>query len=148
MDVELIEIREFLAELPAFAQLPEAALSRLPRDISVRYLRRGTRFPPEEPDQPYLYIVRTGAVELRDEHDQLIDKLAEGDLYTIPCESEPGKLDYRGLTLEDSLLSKMATVMASMGVGSSNGAVASAPSTKPTMSCRPAPRSAFRRRRA
>lgn len=46
MDVELIEIREFLASNAPFDQLPEATLEALPKRLSVRYLRRGTAFPP------------------------------------------------------------------------------------------------------
>ncbi|MGQ9831056.1 MAG: hypothetical protein ACUVQI_05485 [Thermochromatium sp.] len=50
MDVELIEIQEFLASHPPFDQLPEETLACLPRRLSVRYFRCGTPFPPEAID--------------------------------------------------------------------------------------------------
>jgi len=34
---------------------------------------------------PNLYIIRRGAVELRDEHGVLVGKLAEGDLFPRRC---------------------------------------------------------------
>ena len=88
MDVELIEIRDFLASHHPFDLLPEEVLRHLPKQLSVRYFRRGTSFPPADADQPYLYIVRRGAIDLRDERGELIGKLAEGDLCPWPCRPE------------------------------------------------------------
>lgn len=105
VDVELIEIRDFLAGLPPFAELPKDALARLPREISVRYLRRATPFPPADADQPYLYVLRSGAIELRDANDQLIDKFGEGELYACPAEEvgQAPELALHGTVVEDSL---------------------------------------------
>ncbi|MBK1721120.1 putative nucleotidyltransferase substrate binding domain-containing protein [Thiocystis violacea] len=104
MDVELIEIQEFLASHPPFDQLPQEALERLPKRLSVRYFRRGTEFPPSEAEQPCLYILRRGAVELRDPEGELIGKLAEGDLCEMPCREQPDELNYQGTTAEDTLV--------------------------------------------
>ena len=73
--VELIEIREFLAEFPPFSLLDEDALAALVAHMSIRYLRRGSPFPPEDA-QPEYYVVRKGAIEQRDADDRL---LAEAD---------------------------------------------------------------------
>ena len=78
MDAELIEIRDFLAGHLPFDLLPEEVLEQLPRQLAVRYFRRGTPFPPDDEDSPALYIVRRGAIDLRDERGELIGKLAEG----------------------------------------------------------------------
>ncbi len=56
MDVELIEIRDFLAGHAPFDRLPEETLEALPKRLQVRYLRRGSTFPPADDDQPYLYV--------------------------------------------------------------------------------------------
>ncbi|MEA3640479.1 MAG: putative nucleotidyltransferase substrate binding domain-containing protein [Lamprobacter sp.] len=85
MDVELIEIQEFLAKHPPFEQLPVEALEQLPRQFTVRYLRRGTRFPPADDQAQHLYILRRGAIELRDAEGELVGKLAEGDLFSDVC---------------------------------------------------------------
>ncbi|MEA3274409.1 MAG: putative nucleotidyltransferase substrate binding domain-containing protein [Pseudomonadota bacterium] len=103
MDVELIEIRDFLATHHPFDLLPEAVLEHLPKRLSVRYFRRGTAFPPADADQPYLYILRRGAVELRDERGELLSKLAEGDLCPMPCRSEDPEAPFSGATAEDTL---------------------------------------------
>jgi CBS domain-containing protein len=103
MDVELIEIRDFLASHHPFDLLPGEALDRLPRKLTVRYFRRGSTFPPENADQPYLYILRRGAVELRDERGELVGKLAEGDTCVMDCRPDDPSLQFNGSTAEDTL---------------------------------------------
>ncbi len=104
MNIELIEIRDFLAQSPPFDQLPAPTLEQLPKRLAVRYFRRGSAFPPADTDQPYLYILRRGAVELRDPQGELVSKLAEGDICDTPCrqlgEGEP----FQGKTSEDTLV--------------------------------------------
>ncbi len=103
MDVELMEVRDFLAAHPPFDELPAAALDRLPRALSVRYLRRGRPFPPDDAVAE-LVIVRQGALELRNDRDELVAKYGEGDVYDALC---PGGADVRGLAgfaVEDTLL--------------------------------------------
>lgn len=112
MDIELIEIQDFLTSHPPFDRLPPEALGQLPKRLSVRYFRRGTSFPPEDADQPFLYILRKGAVELRDAGGELIGKLAEGDLCETHCrQSTPtgdssvgAERGERGVTAEDTLV--------------------------------------------
>ncbi len=104
MDVELLEIRDFLANRPPFDQLPEEALDRLPKQLSVRYLRRGTPFPPRDADAPYLYVVRRGAIEMRDAKGELVSKLGEGELCMTPCDPERREAKLDGTTAEDTLL--------------------------------------------
>jgi len=104
MDVELIEIRDFLASHHPFDLLPEEVLERLPKKLSVRYFRRGTPFPPRDDEPACLYIVRRGAVELRDERGELVGKLAEGDLCTMHCRPEDPATALTGATAEDTLV--------------------------------------------
>ncbi len=103
MDVELIEIQEFLAGRPPFDQLPESVLERLPRELSVRYFRRGQTFPPKDAETPCLYILRRGAVELRDPQGELVGKLAEGDICVLSCKYPDKDAPYWGNTSEDTL---------------------------------------------
>ncbi|WP_295408314.1 putative nucleotidyltransferase substrate binding domain-containing protein [uncultured Thiocystis sp.] len=104
MDIELIEIQEFLTKHPPFDQLPEDTLARLPKRLSIRYLRRGSPFPPDDADQPYLYLLRKGAVELRDPQGELVGKLAEGDLCEMPCHQPSQEAGDQGSTVEDTLV--------------------------------------------
>ena len=104
MDVELIEIHEFLAKHPPFEQLPAEALEQLPRQLIVRYLRRGSAFPPQDDQAAHLYILRRGAIELRDGAGELAGKLAEGDLFSDVCIRNGSERGLCGETAEDSLL--------------------------------------------
>jgi CBS domain-containing protein len=105
MDVELIEIRDFLATHPPFDLLPPQTLDRLPRRLTVQYFRRGSAFPPEvaEGVEPSLYILRRGAVELRDAAGDLLGKLAEGDICPLRCRLDTQVPIYSGITVEDTL---------------------------------------------
>lgn len=104
MEIELVEIRDFIAEHHPFQLLTNDQLNELTEKLEVRYLRRGKSFPPQDNDTPHLYIVRTGAVELRDEDNNLIGQLEEGDIYSAECQSDAmtGASSHR--TLEDSFI--------------------------------------------
>jgi CBS domain-containing protein len=102
MEGELIEIREFLARCPPFDGLPETVLDGLPYRLMVRYLRRGSPFPPGEED-PALWLIRGGAVEFRGPDQQLIEKLGEGELHFDACLDAPTLPGQQGKVVEDSL---------------------------------------------
>lgn len=102
MDAELQEIRDFLLASPDYAVLPEPVLDRLPKSLNVRYLRRGSPFPPPESGAADLWLVRAGAVDLRDSEDELLDKLGEGDIFAVPEEPDPVN-PVAGRVVEDAL---------------------------------------------
>ncbi len=104
MDVELAEIRDFLAGVPPVDELPAEVLARLPRAVTIRYLRRGKAFPPDDAAGPALYVVRQGAVELRDDRDELVAKHAEGDLHDASAPPAAGEPGLHGFAVEDTLL--------------------------------------------
>ena len=104
MDVELIEIREFLAKHPPFDHLPADVLDNLPKRLTVRYLRRSSPFPPPDLQAPALPILRKGAVEFRDDTGELLEKLGEGELYPGPCMGLTDSLPGHGKVVEDTLL--------------------------------------------
>jgi CBS domain-containing protein len=103
MEIELIEIREFLAAHHPFDSLPADVLDRLPKMLTVRYLRRGTPVPPADATGRDLYIVRQGAVETRDQRGELIDKLGEGDVLTAACTKHSNEAPMNSVTAEDTL---------------------------------------------
>ena len=101
MEIELIEIHDFLAEHPPFDQLPGDVLVRLSQLLSIRYCRRGMPFPPQDIRGHYAYILRKGALEFRSSDGTLLEKLGEGDLYTLGCEQASGIHHIH--TVEDTL---------------------------------------------
>lgn len=104
MEIELVEIRDFLAQHPPFDTLPDETLNLLPKSLEIRYLRRGSVFPPSDTSNRFLYIIRSGLVDLLDDADQLIEKLDEGDIYTIPCQLVDVGRATHGMAVEDTLL--------------------------------------------
>ena len=104
MDIELLEIRDFIEGLPTFRGIHAEALNTLVEQIAIRYLRRGSTFPPEG-EGSSLYIVRQGAIELRNNEGALLQKLAESDCYSRPCRNAPQENDeLPGHCSEDTLL--------------------------------------------
>jgi CBS domain-containing protein len=103
MDIELIEIRDFLKIHHPFDLLPAEALEGLPTTIEVRYARRGTiLFSPGE-ENKYLWVVRTGAVETLDPEGQLLARLSEGECFGVRAILR-GMAVNRCEAIEDSLL--------------------------------------------
>jgi CBS domain-containing protein len=90
MRAELAEIRDFLAESPPFSLLAASLLDALPAKLAVRYLRRGSAFPPPEEAGRAACLIRQGAVELRDAGGRLLARLAEGDLHESGCHGDDG----------------------------------------------------------
>jgi len=106
MEIELIEIRDFIALYPPFDVLDEEVLNSLPKKLTIRYFRQGSLFPDLDNDTKNLYILRTGAIELRNQYDQLIDKLAEGDIYFNDAYNLDKQNDnsLKGVCIEDTLV--------------------------------------------
>lgn len=104
MEIELVEIRDFIAEHHPFELLDIDQLNALTQKLEVRYLRRGECFPPKGNSYPCLYILRTGALELRDLDNNFIGKLGEGDIYTTECQLLELNVSSCHITLEDCLI--------------------------------------------
>lgn len=104
MEIELIEIRDFLAGCAPFDALPPEELDALPQQMEIRYLRRGSDFPPPQRETPEFLLLRTGAVEIRDTDGRLSEKLAEGSGYIANCEGAPDEAGLTGKAVEDSLI--------------------------------------------
>jgi CBS domain-containing protein len=107
MEIELVEIRDFLAKRPPFDVLTEEQLNLLPKQLEIRYLRRGSHFPPAQASKSELYIVRSGAIELLDEDENLVEKLGEGGIYTTQCQLIDFSRATQGEATEDTLLYAM-----------------------------------------
>ncbi|GAB3026098.1 histidine kinase [Nocardioides flavus (ex Wang et al. 2016)] len=78
LNVELAEIRDFLASHAPFDSLPAAVLESVPPRLSVGYHRRGTVVLAEGSTPAELLVVRSGAVELRDRDGELVERGAAG----------------------------------------------------------------------
>ena len=102
-DTELAEVADFLAGHAPFAALPEPVLRALPRRLTIRYHRRGAHLMAVGVDSDDLYIVRSGAIEIRDADGVLVDRVAEGATAgsTTLVGSDPSRFDV--VAIEDTL---------------------------------------------
>lgn len=103
MDPELADICQFLGEHAPFDQCDATELEQIARQLSIRYLRHGSPFPPET-DRPALYLLRTGAAEFRDAANRLLDRLQEGEIYADDCLGSALGEEAQGRFVEDSLV--------------------------------------------
>ena len=104
MEVELLEIRDFLASHHPFDQLPVDALKGILADIQIRYMRRDSSIKNNSALLGYLYLIRTGAMELRNQDGELLARLAEGDMFGYRACHREGQNDIYGIMIEDSLV--------------------------------------------
>lgn len=104
MEIELIEVRDFLGANHPFDQLSQEALDRLPEKLQIRYFRRDSQIPDTGTLHNYLYIVRTGAVEIHGEDNELLARLGEGDVFGYRASHLDKQPKAHGTALEDSLL--------------------------------------------
>lgn len=103
MEIELLEIRDFLAQHTPFGLLATEQLNILPKAMTIRYARRGTKFPPTEMGCAVV-IVRSGALELRNDYGYLEEKISEGGIVTDLCQKSYGDAARHGQAVEDTLL--------------------------------------------
>ncbi|KFZ36685.1 cyclic nucleotide-binding protein [Shewanella mangrovi] len=107
-ETELLPIRNFLAEIAPFNELSADLLVLCCRRISIGYYSKASKAVPLSSDNPMLYIVRSGAFEVRDADDELVDRLGEGDYFGFPSLLSGESVSNRVLILEDGLVYHLA----------------------------------------
>lgn len=104
MDAELALVRDFLAAHAPFQALEPAALSALLSTMSTVYARRGTEVIGLGASNDTAYVVRSGAVEIRDTADVLVERAEEGTTFGVSSVRSQAPSAYRMVAIEDSLL--------------------------------------------
>lgn len=98
---ELLPVAEFLEQSLPFNELPKAELYRVVAQIVVLYHCRGDVFN-RNTEEAGLRIVRSGAVEIRDSDNKLLDRLGEGESFHIGgLNAEQGEV--QATVIEDTL---------------------------------------------
>ena len=99
---ELAPVAQFLQQSLPFNELPAEDLRHAVGNILVQYHRRGETFNRDTLDKG-LRIVRSGAVELRDSDNKLLDRLGEGESFHIDgLNAERGEV--QATVIEDALV--------------------------------------------
>ena len=101
---EIPEIVQFLGRLPGFESLDDAALNACGKAIEIAYYRNGDDILTIGKDNRYLHIVRSGAVELRNDNDEMMARLAEGDCFGFPSLMNDVPARNHSLAIEDTLV--------------------------------------------
>lgn len=104
MEAELAEVRDFLARHAPFDRLPGEVLAGLPRRCTLSYARRGSVVLDVGDHGDGLYVVRSGAVEVRDETGELVDRAGTGEAFGMSSLLEHRPTRYRCTAVEDTLL--------------------------------------------
>ncbi|MGB7818655.1 MAG: putative nucleotidyltransferase substrate binding domain-containing protein [Ornithinibacter sp.] len=104
MDVELAEIRDFLAAHEPFDMLPRAELDGLPPLLTIRYYRRGSVLLPRGETVPHLVVLRSGAAEVRDANGVLVDRGAAGATFGASSLRSGTASSVSVTAIEDSLV--------------------------------------------
>jgi CBS domain-containing protein len=103
LDVELSETRDFLAHHEPFDVLPDAVLDALPARMSVEYFRRGAKLIERGRDNSHLYVLRSGAAEVRDAQGTLVDRGGEGSCFGSISLTQGNPSTFDVTAIEDSL---------------------------------------------
>ncbi len=104
MDIELQEIRDYIASIPPFDRLPDELVEKLTQQVTIRYIRRGQPLPPDNVKQERLYLLRQGAVSLISKSGNLLGKLGEGDICTVFCMEKASQEKFDIHVDEDTLV--------------------------------------------
>jgi CBS domain-containing protein len=104
MDAELSAVRDFLASHAPYGALEPPALSSLLATMSTVYARRGTEVIGLGAGNDNAYVVRSGAVEIRDAEDDLVERAEEATTFGVSSVRNRAPSAYRMVAIEDSLL--------------------------------------------
>jgi CBS domain-containing protein len=104
MDVELREVRDFLAEHPPYSSLPAKVLDELPARLHLRYYRRGTTIVELGAANNSLFILRSGAVDIYRGGKDLVERADPGTSFGTSSVRSRQPSRYRIKAIEDSLV--------------------------------------------
>lgn len=104
MDVELQEVRDFLARHAPFDTLPPEVLARVPRDCTLRYARRGTVVLDAGEEGAGLYVVRSGSVDVVDEAGGLLERVGPGGAFGMSSLLDRRPTRHRCTATDDTLI--------------------------------------------
>lgn len=103
MDVELREVRDFLATHAPFAGLAPTLLDELPSRLQVRYFRRGTEIISLGQANHTLYVLRSGAVDIMDAEGVLVERADPGTCFGTSSVRNRTPSEFTITAIEDSL---------------------------------------------
>lgn len=107
MEIELVEIRDFLGSHHPYELLPAEELDSLAKALESRFVRKGDVIFDYGDQCKYLYIVRTGAVETISPDGQILARLGEGETFGIRAYLNNCIAKNKTCAIEDTLVLMM-----------------------------------------
>ncbi|MEZ9786730.1 putative nucleotidyltransferase substrate binding domain-containing protein [Vibrio breoganii] len=104
MEVELLEIKQFLAQYPPFTDLPDEVLSQISLETEISYIRKGDAVVSLGEAISDFFVVRSGVVEISKRNGSLFNRLDEGAVFGQLALLSNGKVMFPAKAIEDCLL--------------------------------------------
>lgn len=104
MDVELLEIQDFIRQFPPFDTLPDEDLIEITQSIEISYFRAQSTIIDINIEINELYMVRSGIVELYRRNGDLYNRLDKGQLFGQMALLTNNKVRFPATALNDTLL--------------------------------------------
>ena len=104
MQVEQLEILDFLRTHPPFCDLPEDALQNVAVAVDVRYYKAGEKIVEFGQPAEFWHVVRSGAVEVFRRNGTLYNRLTAGGYFGEFGLLRHGRVRFPAQALEDTLL--------------------------------------------
>jgi CBS domain-containing protein len=104
MEIEQIEILEFLKRHSPFQELAEPQQLQLARSIDVAYFQAGSEILRFNETLQALHVIRSGAVETFRRNGDLYNRLSEGGIFGEQGLLRGGKVRFPATALEDTLV--------------------------------------------
>ena len=104
MDIEVREVRDFLAAHAPWEQLSSFQLDALVGHLGLRYYRRGTTLYRVGDPNFTVYVVRSGGVDLTDEESNLVERLGPGGIFGVSSVLSQAASPLTVTAIEDTLV--------------------------------------------
>lgn len=104
MQVEPLEVLEFLQRYPPFDSLPEEALTRVVSEVEIGYFKADTQILALGQAVDALHVIRSGAVEVFRRNGELYNRLSEGGFFGEFGLLRDGKIRFPVKAIEDTLI--------------------------------------------
>ncbi|PRY66641.1 CBS domain-containing protein [Vreelandella songnenensis] len=104
MDVELLEIRQFMGQFPPFDGLSDELLDAIAERVEVSYFKTGSDILVLNDTLDELCFIRSGAVEVYRRQGELYNRLGEGDIFGHFSLLRNHKVRFPAQAIEDTLI--------------------------------------------
>ncbi len=104
MEVEQLEIRDYLATCPPLTELPTDTLNEIAMGLEIQYARRDSDVLKIGQTNDHAFLIRSGAVEVLLENGAMNGRFTEGEWVGYRSVTRNGKVSMDVRAIEDTLL--------------------------------------------